>query len=145
MKYTTATPYIASYVLARRDNKIVFVLRENTGWMDGYYGLPSGKVEKGETYSQAAVREAKEEIDIEIKSEHLKFTHLSHRKAEDAWVDVYFEAVSWQGEPINAEPGVHKEIAWLAVDNLPDNVVPAVRFVLEQIKAGNTYSEYDWH
>ncbi|MBI1857213.1 hypothetical protein HY003_00215 [Candidatus Saccharibacteria bacterium] len=48
--------------------------------------------------------------------------------------------MSWQGEPTNAEPKVPKEIAWLDIENLPDNVVPAVRFMLEQLKSGNTYS-----
>ena len=47
--YDTATPYLASFVIIRKEGKIAFVLRTNTGWMNGYYGLPSGKVEKVES------------------------------------------------------------------------------------------------
>lgn len=54
------TPYLAAYLIFRNDEgKIAFVLRENTHWMNGYYGLPSGKVEADERVLVAAAREAK--------------------------------------------------------------------------------------
>ncbi len=144
MKYTTTTPYIASFVIVRKGNKIAFVLREHTKWMNGYYGLPSGKVENDESYLQAAVREAREEIGIEIKLRDLKYLHTSHRREGLYWVDVYFEAMKWKGEPCNNEPNKHSEFAWLDMDDLPENVITSVRFVLEQIKRGKVYSEYGW-
>jgi hypothetical protein len=69
---------------------------------------------------------------------------MAHRHAEDDWVDVIFEATQWEGELYNAEPHMHSELVWLDTDNLPENVIPAVRFYLEQIKAGATYAEYGW-
>ncbi len=44
--YDTAQPYIASYLIIRKEGKIAFVLRENTRWMNNHYGPPSGKIEK---------------------------------------------------------------------------------------------------
>jgi hypothetical protein len=35
--------YAACHVIFRRNNKILFVLRENTGDMDGNYSLPAGR------------------------------------------------------------------------------------------------------
>ncbi len=43
--YNTAQPYAASYFLVKKVGMLAFVLRSNTTWMDGYFGLPSGKVE----------------------------------------------------------------------------------------------------
>jgi 8-oxo-dGTP diphosphatase len=60
------------------------------------------------------------------------------------WVDVYFEAVSWRGEPFNAEPDIHSEFTWLDPENLPKNVIKSVRYALEQIAAGSQYAEYGW-
>ena len=37
------------------------MLRQNTGFMDGFYGLPSGHVELYETPVGAIIREAQEE------------------------------------------------------------------------------------
>lgn len=143
--YGTATPFTACYVLLREGTKIAFVLRSNTGWMDGHYGLPAGRVEKEESFSQGAAREALEEVGVVIEPEHLHHAITLHRHDDDSdWVDTYFEVDTWQGEVINAEPGLHDEVAWLDIDNLPDNVIPGVRFALEQIKAGNHYAELGW-
>lgn len=144
MKYDTATPYIASYVLMRDGDKVAFVHRSNTGWMNGYFGLPSGKVEKGESYTLAAIREAKEEAGVSIKAENLKPILTMHRDEGDdnVWVDLFFEATKWDGEPYNAEPHVHSELAWINTRALPKNTIPSVKFALEQIQAGNHYCEY---
>jgi ADP-ribose pyrophosphatase YjhB (NUDIX family) len=144
MKYDVATPYTAAHVILRKDGKIAFVLRQNTGWGDGSYGLVTGKVDHGESYLTAAVREAKEEAGVDIKASDLKHVLTAHRKSDMLWVDVCFEATKWQGEAHNAEPDKHAELAWLDPSVLPDNIVPAERFYLEQIAAGNSYAEYGW-
>jgi len=148
-KYTTARPYIASWVILRKGTKVAVVLRENTPWMNGYYGLPSGKIEYGEPYKIGAIREAKEEVGVDIELEDLTFVHACHRHADDGvifmdWVDMYFEAAKWTGEVTNMEPTVHSAVDWIDLENLPENVVPTVKFVLEAIARGEKYSEYGW-
>lgn len=144
-KFTTATPYIACFVLLRKGDELAFVLRKSTGWMDGFYGLPSGKVERGESYTTGAIREAKEEVGVKIRPEHLRHALTLHRHGENFdWVDVIFEVDEWEGEVVNAEPDVHSEVAWLNTNSLPDNVIPPIRYALEQIQLGNTYAEYGW-
>lgn len=146
-KYSTAAPYIACYVLLRDGDRIACVLRQNTDWMNGYYGLPAGKVEWGEPYTLGAIREAKEEAGVDIKPEHLRHALTVHRHSQDDntdWVDVYFEVDEWKGEVINAEPHMHAEVVWLDINNLPSNVIPAVRSALECISQGQTYAEHGW-
>lgn len=145
MSYDTATPYIASYVIIRdADGKIGFVHRSNTSWMNGYYGLPSGKVEKDESYIAAAIREAKEEIGIDVDPASVRFVHTMHRREGMDWVDVYFEISKWKGEAHNAEPHMHSEFTWLDPEALPENVIPSVRVALDHIKHGTVYGEYGW-
>lgn len=144
MKYDTQIAYTASYVIFRRGNKVAFVLRSNTRWMDNYYGLPSGKVEKEENFVQAAIREAKEEVGVSLKLENLALSHIVHRKADDIWIDAYFEVVDTHEELINAEPHIHSELAWLDIHDLPENVIPAVRDVLVKIEKGEKFSEFGW-
>lgn len=145
--YDTATPYIASYVLLRKGNKVAFVLRKNTDWMNDYYGLPSGKVEEDESFTEAAIREAKEEAGVTIAPEDLHMCLTMHRNAQgdSDWVDAFFEVKTWSGEPYNAEPDVHAELAWLDLAALPKNVISSVRAALEAIAKGETYLEYGWH
>jgi ADP-ribose pyrophosphatase YjhB (NUDIX family) len=120
------------------------IVRKNTGWMDGYYGLPSGKVEWGETFSQAAIREALEEVGVGVGIAGLVPVHVAHRHSEDTdWVDVYFEVSTWT-EPFNAEPEKSEKLEWIELSNLPDNVVPSIRQALLEIQNKNHYSEFGW-
>ncbi len=142
--YTTQTPFIASYVIVRRDGKVAFLMRSNTPWGNGFYGLPSGKVEANEGATNAAVHEAKEEIGIDIKSTDLEFIHCMHRHEETDWVDIFFEATNYTGNIVNAEPDKHSEVAWLNPNDLPDNVLDYIKVAMAHIQANQTYSEYKW-
>lgn len=131
----TATPFTASFVIFKRAGKVAFVLRENTSWMNGYYGLASGKVEKNESFLSCAIREAKEEVGVTLGPENLEYVHTLHRKSDDSeWVDVFFEAKNWKEEPFNAEPHMHKELAWLDLAKLPDNVYLLLNMRLSRLK-----------
>jgi len=140
--------YVSCYIILRHDNKVAFVLRSNTGWMDGHYGVaPSGRVEKGEPVLQAAIREAKEEVGITVRPEDLQHrTTCFSYNAESGivWTNICFEATRWEGEVVNAEPHVHGSLDWFDVDDLPENVVPSHRFIVENALAGNSYCEYGW-
>jgi 8-oxo-dGTP diphosphatase len=147
-KFGTARPYSAAYVILRKDSKIAFVLRGNIPFMAGYYGLPSGKVEIGEPFLLAAMREAKEEIGVAIAEKDLQHALTMYRYSglEDdgdvmEWVDIYFEAKKWDGEPYNAEPHVHDELVWLDPKDLPKNTIPYVVKALKHIEAGDSYAE----
>lgn len=146
-----ARPYIACFTILIKDGKIAMVLRKNTGWMDGFYGLPAGKGEWFEQFSTGAIREAKEEAGVDIDINDLKFVHMAHRHGEDKsankfidWVDVYFEAYKWAGEPYNAEEDKSERLDWLNLNNLPENIVPPQKDALQKIAKGEKYSEYGW-
>ena len=147
--YDSARPYIACFVIFRRGSKIAMLERKNTGWMDGHYGLPAGKVEYGETYASATIREAREEAGVEIALDQLRFAHIAHRHGVEGvgfmdWVDVYFIAEHWEGEPYNAEEHKAEKLEWLEINDLPENVVPAQKDVLEHIADNVSYSEFGW-
>jgi hypothetical protein len=60
------------------------------------------------------------------------------------WVDIYFEADSWQGEPYNAEELKSERLDWIDLSKLADNIVPHQKEVLLHINEGSFYSEYGW-
>lgn len=146
IEYDTARPYTAAFVLIERDGKYLFVLRGHTTWMNNHYGLPSGKVEKREGFVAAAVREVKEEVGVTVRPENLEFAVTTWRRdARDdpdmEWMDVMFVAKRWEGEPYNAEPHMHDEIAWFGLDELPENTLPHIRTMLETYRRGEHYME----
>lgn len=136
----------ACYVLVRKAGKLLFVLREHTGYMNGFYSLPAGRVEAGETYLQGALREAKEEVGLVLNAAKLRHVFTQHRwtagTEAQARTDVFFEAIDWAGEPVNNEPTVHSEIAWLPAADLPANIMDHQLHALQRIAAGETYGEF---
>ncbi len=135
----------SSYIIFRKGSLVLFLKRSHTGYMDGLYGLPSGHVEDMESFSVAGAREVFEETGLQISPDTLRQVHTMHRNCGDhVRVDAFFESDKWVGEPINAEPNKHSEIVWLNINNLPKNTVDYIRFAIEQINAGNTYSEFGW-
>ena len=149
VKFTSARPYLAAFTILRRGNLIAMVLRKNTGWMDGHYGLPAGKIEWGETLLGGAVRETLEEAGVVVQPPNIKLVHTAHRHGEDKelfmdWVDLYFEAATWEGEPHNAEPEKSEALEWLDLNKMPDNIVPSQRDALIAVAEGLNYSEFGW-
>ena len=133
-------------IILRRDNKILFLKRKNTGWADGLYGLPSGHVEQHENFRTAACRELYEETGIKVEPNQMEHRLTFHQWDErgDIRVGIYFEAVNWTGEPKNVEPEKHSELAWFDADKLPDSIIPTTRAKLELIKQGQVYAEFGW-
>lgn len=110
--------------------------------------MPSGKVDQGEAFSAAAIREAKEEVGIDIRPEDLEYVLTLHRKSDDnpdqAWVDILFICEKWEGEPYNAEPHKHSELQWLDLDELPTTVMEYQRALVEAFKNNVPYVEFGW-
>lgn len=145
----------AAYAVLLKDGKILLAKRFNTGYMDGYYSLPAGHVEKGETFTQCIVRETKEEIGIDLKPEDLKTGHMMHRDSRadspqgvaegvNERIDVFFTAEKWGGEVKNMEPEKCDDLSWFDLNNLPENTIPYVRKAIECIKNKEFYSEFGW-
>lgn len=144
----SVTSEAACYVLFRRGSKLLFVLRSQTGYMDGQYSLPAGHVEPAETYAIGAAREAMEEVGLTVTARQLRHVFTLHRFVATSLpqerTDVFFEALDWTGEPVNAEPHKHSEIDWLPATDLPAGIMDYQRYALEQIERGQTYGEYGW-
>ncbi|WP_245874266.1 NUDIX hydrolase [Cedecea neteri] len=136
---------VAVFVVLRRDDEICLIRRANTGWMDGFYSLPAGGLENGETQLSAAAREANEETGVTINTEQLKLGHSMHVKTEDrSWMGHFFLCSDWLGQPYVAEPDKHSELLWVNIRRLPENTVPYVKQAISAIINGEIYSEYGW-
>ena len=82
---------VAVYAIIIKNGKILLSLRENTGFMDGWYSLVAGHVEADETVDEAMLREAKEEANIVVKS--MKLGTVMFRKGidgRDDYMDFFF-------------------------------------------------------
>ena len=118
--------------------EVLFLLRKDTGYLDGYYDLPGGHLEAGEDIFDGMIREAKEEVGIDIKRENMEIIHVYH-KYKKQMLKFVFKVNEYEGIPINAELNQSEKIEWLELDNLPENIGSSIKQELDNIKNGLFY------
>lgn len=131
------------YLIVRDlDGRVLLLLREGTGYKDGEWGPPSGKVEADESYEQAAVRELREETGLVAAPSALRFLHAIERLEDGpSWVGVFFE-LDLDGTPVNLEPDKHRALEWFAESELPHNSIGYFAHVVQCAGAGLRFSEW---
>jgi hypothetical protein len=73
-------------ILVNRAGRVLFGQRQNTGYEDGAWHLPSGHLEAGESVVAALIREA------------------------------FFTVHNWTGVPENREPDKSSGLSWFSLD-----------------------------
>ena len=137
-------------MLIRKNNKgeeeILLQKRQNTGYKDGYWDFSaSGHVEKNESMKQAVVREAKEELNVDIELENVNFITMMHKYSEnDIYYNGFFKVTNWKNNPIINEPDKCSEIKWFKIDELPKNIINDRYEAINNYKNHISYSEYGW-
>ena len=120
-------------------------LRCNTGYMDGWYSVVAGHIEPGETIEQASMREAREEIGVELTSEDIEVVGVMHRRDSEERIDFFVHVHAWRGQPANHEPEKCDCIEWFNLDALPENTVPYVRRALDNFYEKRWFDAFGWH
>ncbi|MFA6548280.1 MAG: NUDIX domain-containing protein [Candidatus Magasanikbacteria bacterium] len=127
-------PFSAAYLVLEKDGQILLLRRYNTGYKDGGYSLVAGHLDGGETTKQCIIREAYEEAGITLTPEDLEVVHVMHRyRPEREYFDIYLRAKKWSGDITIMEPNKCDELKWSKIDDLPENVLPEVKFAIENI------------
>ncbi|HEY4508368.1 MAG TPA: NUDIX domain-containing protein [Candidatus Paceibacterota bacterium] len=136
------TFYAAAYLVLIKDGKVLLIHRVNTGWMDQHWGMPAGHIEGTESVLGAVRRETKEEVGIDLPK-NLQLSHVMHRSSNSSrtYFDFFFMADSWAGEIRNNEPDKHDMLQWFSLSELPENIIPYLKRVLERIQNGVFFSE----
>ncbi len=132
-----------SFIL-EKDNKFLLFYRTDGYFKDGWWVLPAGHIEENETATQTVIREAKEELGINVETKDVVFAHLVHNLAgENKRMDLYFFVKDFQGEIRNLEPTKCSNMMFFDKDNLPpvEKIAPTTVQALQNIWQTVFYSE----
>lgn len=138
----------ASYLILKRQGKILLLRRHNTGFMDGKYSLIAGHIDKNETARDCIIREAKEEVNILIQPEDLRLVHLMHRQEYEKPAErrfcLFWLADKWDGKPVVTEKDKCDDLKWFSIKRSPVNIIPYVKQAILLYTQKVLYSEFDW-
>ncbi|MCI6847981.1 MAG: NUDIX domain-containing protein [Erysipelotrichaceae bacterium] len=137
----------AVHIILINDNKILLQKRKGSKLWPGYYALPAGHIDEGETQYDALVREAKEELGIEINTNDIINNYVVLRrnffeidgKILEPYIDYYFEIKKYNGVPKIIEEDKCDELLWADVNNLPEPFINYEGVFLED----KTITTYD--
>jgi 8-oxo-dGTP pyrophosphatase MutT (NUDIX family) len=136
-------------LLLTHADRVLLALRQGTGYADGQWNLPSGKLEHGEDAISGVVREAREEIGIRLDTaEPRMVTTVHHRNtAGHARIGLVFAVAldpARHGEPVNAEPHKCAKIDWFPADMLPSNTYPYTAACVRAFRDGVPFVLSGW-
>lgn len=97
-----------------KDNEVVVTKYKKGNKKEGYYDIPGGKIEEGESPKQTAIREMKEETGIEIQN--LKYKGIMTIEYSDRlFIFDTFITKEYEGEPQEFEENTSE---WIDIDEL---------------------------
>lgn len=108
-------PRVGVGVLIVRGGKVLIGRRRGSHGA-GQYALPGGKLEWRETWTECAVREIKEECDIDLSSVPVTYAYTCESVIDDDnhWITVFMRAeVGEEVEATNMEPDKCEGWAWM--------------------------------
>ena len=105
----------------------------------GEYASPGGHLEFGESFTECAKRECREEAGIEIKN--VRFLRLSNLKqyAGKHYLDIGLVADWKSGNPKVLEPEKAESWDWYHLDKLPKPLFETVKTFLEALNSGKNF------
>lgn len=135
------------HLILQREDKILLLERKNTKLFDGYWCLPTGKVESGETPMQAISRESYEELGIRVEPKLITTIAVKQPDYYDpssTWNDISFFFLTnyYHNELYNKEPNKHAKLEFFNREFLPSNIIPVVKYGIEQFYNNIYYSEF---
>ena len=132
---------VGVFLLLQKEGKIYLQLRKNCSF-EGMYGAIGGHLDGGETIANAIIREAKEEVGIDVKEDDLKLATICHSNAgHKEYLQFFFMCNHWEGIVENKEPDKCEKIELYDVANLPSNIIPYIKTAVEKISSGIAFFE----
>lgn len=120
-------PTVGCAVIVEHKGKILLGERNKKN-CNGFWVIPGGRVEFGETIEQAGIRELKEETGLDV--EILKF--IGHKEIINTPGDYHRIVFFYLGRPLNAEL------------KISDDISKAGFFTIEEIKKLKTVESVEW-
>ncbi len=135
-------PGIGVGIIIRKGTQVLLLRRKNVHG-DGTWSTPGGHLDFFETPEQCAIREAKEETNLDIEAVNFVAITNDVFEAENKhYITLWMEAKYLQGEAIVNAPHECDAIGWFPWDSLPQPLfIPLQHLLAGQCYPGQSIAE----
>ncbi len=131
-------------IILNQEGKILVGKRK--GAHAQFYSIPGGHLNFGETFEDAAIREIKEETNLDL--EDVKVIGVTNnmetfRKEGKHYVSIVLLSVKFSGELKNIEPDKCEKWIWIDPKNLPKPHFDASKRGIQCYLANKFYTKYE--
>ena len=151
------------HLLLLSDGDLLLGRRANTGYGDGAYEPPSGRLAERETLVEAAVRVAAAQVGIELDPARVSLAHVMHDVSGHGRMAFFLTADGWarpgdadSGDADSRNPGSrdvgaaarlagdrsYSDFGWYPLAELPANMIDRARVAVRNYAAGARFSTY---
>ncbi|HEY3882964.1 MAG TPA: NUDIX domain-containing protein [Trebonia sp.] len=120
--------------------------RANTGYGDGAYEPPSGRLTERETLVEAAVRVAADQLGVALAPAQMSLAHVLHDVSGAGRMAFFLTAEGWPADPgpapAPAGAGSYSDFGWYPLSDLPANMIDRARVAVRNYAAGARFSTY---
>jgi 8-oxo-dGTP diphosphatase len=134
------------HLLLVSDGDLLLGRRANTGYGDGAYEPPSGRLAERETLVEAAVRVAAAQMGVALSPAQVSLAHVLHDVSGAGRMAFFLTTEGWAGEacpvpPVDG-PRSYSDFGWYPLTDLPANMIDRARVAVRNYAAGNRFSTY---
>ncbi|WP_280443392.1 NUDIX domain-containing protein [Nocardia brasiliensis] len=140
------TCHLAVQLLMIKDGQLLLTRRRNTGFADGDWQAPGGRIKHDEDVLTAVIREADEEVGVQLRRENVDMVSAVHIRSPLAGtrIVVTFHAETWTGGPYNREPEHCSALQWFDFDNIPAAILLSTHAAWDPFLRGEHFGVYGW-
>lgn len=114
-----------------QEGRVLLHQRAGTNFLPGYWDFPSGHVEN-ESFSQALIREVKEETDLTVDPKDIELSYLGTNFLDIAYINAIYRVLKWDGQPKIMEERKCSDMRFFNSDEIPEKATLAVRIMARQ-------------
>ena len=125
--------FVSVIALVNDENEILIGKRPSKNPFPGLWEFPGGKIKENENPEQAIIREAKEELGINLtKSCIAPLSFATYKYKNDNIILLLYIARKWENHPINK---IHSKLLWVKPNQLRKfKMPPANNFLIASIQ-----------
>ena len=140
----TLIPAAANLIIRHGSHVLLQKRSDMVDSWPNFWAFPGGKLDDGELFREAAIRETREEIGIIVNPADIKQEVMVAHRTITGVKTIYIGQVEiYENSPAILESDLATDLAWFPITELPSPMIPIHQAALDAIEKWIGYIEID--